>query len=213
MKKHETEEAVTAGRAGRPFVRFVFAGLAGAVALILVYAFGVPDHRAQAYFSSHDRSLANDVEAARRDAVVRWMGKNSAMPEQVLSKIYTVAAGTANPDLVLAVCVVESNFNPRAQSEKGALGLMGIMPGVWMEELRQKGIVAKKEDLYTIPGNVAAGAYVLEQYLAGSDSIRDALIRYEGGDSWYATRVLAAMRKISLSRSSQENTYLAALEH
>lgn len=146
-----------------------------------------------------------------RQAVLHWMGKNSAVSEKVLSDIYGTAASTVNRDLVLAVCFVESNYNPRAVSNKGAMGLMGIMPGIWLDELQSRGIVRKKEDLFKIGNNIAAGTYVLERYLSRTGNLRKALIRYEGGDSWYATRVLKAMNKISLVRHlRQNNIYLAS---
>jgi soluble lytic murein transglycosylase-like protein len=151
-----------------------------------------------------------DAEETGRQAVLHWMAENSAMSEDVLSDIYGTATGNVHADLVLAVCLVESNYNPRAVSNKGAMGLMGIMPGIWLDELQTRGIVRKKEDLYKIENNIAAGTYVLERYLSRTGNLRKALIRYEGGDPWYATRVLKAMKKISLVRHSQQNIYLAS---
>jgi soluble lytic murein transglycosylase-like protein len=190
--------------------KVLFLGLIATITLSMVYKTraSIPapntDNSAPA---GHD---AGELRESARQAVLGWMGENSAMSETVLSHIYGIAAGTVNGDLVLAVCFVESNFNPRAESDKGAVGLMGIMPGIWLDELKAKGIVRKKEDLYKIADNIAAGTYVLERYLSKTGNIRQALIRYEGGDSWYATRVLKAMRKISLVRHSQENVYLAS---
>jgi soluble lytic murein transglycosylase-like protein len=190
--------------------KVLFLGLIAIISLAMVYKSRASIQATNTDDSAPAGHSAGDLKEATRQAVLDWMGENSAMSETVLSHIYGIAAGTVNSDLVLAVCLVESNFNPRAESDKGAVGLMGIMPAIWLDELKAQGIVRKKEDLYKIADNMAAGTYVLESYLSKTGNIRQALIRYEGGDSWYATRVLKTMRKISLVRHSQENVYLAS---
>lgn len=151
-----------------------------------------------------------DLKEEGRQAVLHWMAQNSSMSEKVLSDIYAIARNTADADLVLAVCCVESNYNPHALSEKGAMGLMGIMPGVWLDELKAQGIVGEKDDLYKIRNNIAAGTFVLKRYISRTGNIRKALIRYEGGDAWYAMRVLKTRSKISLARHSREKILLAS---
>lgn len=190
--------------------RALFICLVVAITLALVYksrASILPAGIANPSSSAQEEPALKET---RRQAVVHWMADNSAMPEKILSDIYGVAAGSVHTDLVLAVCLVESNYNPNAVSNKGAIGLMGIMPGIWLDELKAHGIVRGKEDLYRVENNMAAGTYVLESYISKTGNLRKALIRYEGGDSWYATRVLKAMRKISEIRQSQGNIYLAS---
>ena len=139
------------------------------------------------------------------------MKENSAMPEKVLSKIYSVAMESVNADLILAICLVESNFNPHVESGKGAIGLMGIMPSVWLEELEARGIVRGKDDLFTISKNIDAGAYVLERYLGKTNNLQHALSRYAGGDPSYADRVMRMQRKITLARRAEEKLSLVAV--
>lgn len=160
-------------------------------------------------------SAGRPVFQTRTDAaepvILQWMKEHSEMPDQVLSKIYSVAMNTVNADLVLAICVVESNFNPHVESEKGAIGLMGIMPDVWLEELKTNGIVSGQDDLYTISNNINSGIYVLGRYLARTNNLREALSRYAGGDPAYATRVLRRLGEISRARRSKDQARLAAL--
>jgi len=158
-------------------------------------------------------SININKEEASQQAVLQWMKENSSMPERVLAKIYRVAMESVNADLILAICLVESNFNPHVESGRGAVGLMGIMPGVWLEELQAHGIVKEKEDLFTISKNIDAGVYVLENYLGKTDNLKAALSRYAGGDPSYAIRVLQMQRKISLARRSEQRPSLAAVHY
>jgi soluble lytic murein transglycosylase-like protein len=158
---------------------------------------------------SHHRAVV-DVNDAAKPIILQWMKEHSAMPEQVLSKIYSAAMANANADLVLAICLVESNFNPHVESEKGAMGLMGIMPSVWLEDLRTHGIVREQDDLYTISSNINSGIYVLGTYLARTNNLREALSRYAGGDPAYATRVLRMRGEIQRVRRSEDQLQFAA---
>lgn len=187
--------------------------LIGAIGLALVYtAEWSAKPSDPAYFSSFIPG-SWDEKADTKQAVLQWMAENSAMPAHVLAKIYSAASETSNRDLILAICLVESNFNPRAESDKGAIGLMGIMPGVWLEDLKAQGIVRQRGDLYNISENIAAGAYVLAIYLSETNNLSHALSRYVGGASWYATRVLEAQKKIELASRSGQQIALATVRN
>jgi hypothetical protein len=149
------EETYKRGPMGK-HVFFIFIVITG---LMLAYAFTMPDRSATAGYFPFFHHNRDKEQAATEQAILKWMKENSEMPDHVLAKIYKAAANTGNRDLVLAICLVESNFNPHVESHKGAIGLMGIMPDIWLEELKAEGIIKEKEDLYNISGNIAAGAY------------------------------------------------------
>jgi len=191
---------------------YVLLALIVIFALALVYTIMKPGRQAHAgYFSSFSRS-GEDTKETTKQAILKWMKENSDMPDQVLAKIYNAAAMTGKRDLILAICLVESNFNPHVESDKGAIGLMGIMPGVWLEELKEQGIIEEKEDLYKISANIAAGAHVLATYLSETNDLRQALVRYVGGASWYATRVFRAQRNIELAQLSRQQLALTTVQ-
>lgn len=84
--------------------------------------------------------------------------------------------------LVYAIIETESQFNPKARSSEGAVGLMQILP-----RAHPKLSVAK---LYTIDYNVKHGVRILEEYLKATGSMRKALKKYSGGDPRYVNKVL-----------------------
>jgi len=195
-------EVAQSGRAS--LVPYVFLILAALVTLSLALALTLPGNLIIARsISPFDQGGENTDEEAKQK-IINWMAENSSMPEHVLTKVYNAAAITGNRDLVLAICMVESNFNPHVQSDKGAIGLMGVMPGVWLKELKEQGIISEKEDLYNISGNIAAGSHVITTYLSETNDLRKALIRYVGGASWYATRVMQAQKQIRLAQYSDQ---------
>lgn len=88
-----------------------------------------------------------------------------------------------DPFLLVAVMKVESSFNPRAQSAKGARGLMQIMPetGAWIA--RELGIEPfHPDDLFEPEVNLRIGAWYLTYLIRRFDGrLALALAAYNGG--------------------------------
>jgi soluble lytic murein transglycosylase-like protein len=79
-----------------------------------------------------------------------------------------------DPNLVLAIMTVESDFNVRATSGVGAVGLMQVMPH-WKRVLGING------DLYDIATNIKYGLQVLGFYLEMYGELEMALTAYNRG--------------------------------
>lgn len=96
------------------------------------------------------------------------------------------------PELVLALIDVESNFDRFAISSARAFGLMQVMP-FWVEELGGD----RPSRLFDIDYNLLLGCQILKYYLdmENGDLMRG-LARYNGslGQTWYPDRVLRRLR-------------------
>ncbi len=96
------------------------------------------------------------------------------------------------PELVLAVIQVESNFRKYAISRVGARGLMQIMP-FWLDEIGHP-----DDDLFDIKTNLRFGCTILKHYLKREKgNLTRALGRYNGslGSYRYPKKVYKAMDK------------------
>lgn len=96
------------------------------------------------------------------------------------------------PELVLAVIEVESNFDRFAISSAGARGLMQIMP-FWLHEIGRPG-----DNLFRIATNLRYGCTILRYYLDQENGdLARALARYNGslGQHWYPRRVFRAWKR------------------
>jgi soluble lytic murein transglycosylase-like protein len=103
---------------------------------------------------------------------------NDAMRRGAISDIVRdyAARNHVPPALVNAVIEVESSFNPRAVSPRGAMGLMQLMPGV----AASLGVEDPFEPEENIRGGVALLRRLLDKY--GNDYSR-ALAAYNAGEA------------------------------
>lgn len=115
-------------------------------------------------------------------------------PEERLAILKTVhyeaRRAALEPELVLAVINVESNFDRYAISSAGAQGLMQIMP-FWLDEIGQP-----EDNLMDIRTNIRFGCTILSHYLKREKgNLYRALARYNGsvGKRWYPNRVFKSL--------------------
>ena len=102
---------------------------------------------------------------------------------------YEAKRASLEPELVLAVIQVESNFDPYAISSAGAIGLMQIMP-FWLKEIGKPG-----DNLFLFTTNLRYGCTILKHYLDREKGNRTrALMRYNGTREYgYAAQVYKSL--------------------
>ena len=95
---------------------------------------------------------------------------------QLLKNVhYEARRAHLEPELVLSVIQVESNFNPYVISRVGAIGLMQVMP-FWLKEIGKPG-----DSLFRVQTNLRYGCTILKYYLDKEHGNRvRALMRYNG---------------------------------
>jgi len=104
---------------------------------------------------------------------------------------YEAQRAGLDPQMVLGVILVESNFRKYALSRAGARGLMQVMP-FWVDLIGNK-----DQDLFHLRTNIRYGCVILRHYLdIERGNLFRALGRYNGsvGRPDYPERILKAWR-------------------
>jgi soluble lytic murein transglycosylase-like protein len=104
-----------------------------------------------------------------------------------------------DPLLIIAVIAVESRFNPIAESEMGAQGLMQVIPRFHKEQLETAAI----DSVLDPHANIRLGARILKDYIRSGGTEVAGLQRYNGstGDesNAYAQKVLGEKQRLKQS--------------
>lgn len=112
-----------------------------------------------------------------------------AYPTGYLARIQVHAGTVVDPYLVAAIIREESQYDPRAVSRSGALGLMQLLPTTAQAVARRQGMPdVTREDLFDHETNIRFGTGYLAQLLQRFDgNVLHAVAAYNAGPSAVST--------------------------
>lgn len=196
-------------------------GVLALVGLAAVLVIGLPASRgllswANSAPAGADESRAPNVSAAGQIQVAAGeTGQEHAQRAvaEFIAKRYRIADGAVvdfvseayragrrfgvDPLLIISVMAIESRFNPVAQSNLGAKGLMQVIPKYHPDKVSEHG---GAEALLDPEVNIQVGAQILQEYLRRFGGVQTALQVYAGAagepNSQYAAKVLAERSRL-----------------
>ncbi len=114
-------------------------------------------------------------------AAKKALQKNIVLVESGYPRVKTPELAVEKP-LVLAVARQESEFDPRAKSSAGALGLIQLMPKTAKETAKKAGLRFDKNRLYEPDYNLRVGSHYLDRMIDNYDgSYVMAIAAYNAG--------------------------------
>ena len=135
------------------------------------------------------------------EALAALIGKKYRISPKVgrelIGTAYREGARTGvDPLLIIAVMAVESRFNPIAESDSGATGLMQVIPGFHKDKLDAGG----GDPVLDPHANIRLGARVLQEYIRRAGNEAAGLQLYNGSSddatNAYANKVLAERQRL-----------------
>jgi soluble lytic murein transglycosylase-like protein len=127
----------------------------------------------------------------------RWRIADSAAASFVSIAYRAGQQYSVDPVLILSVMAIESRYNPVAESDMGAKGLMQVIPRFHMEKLSDRG---GEEALLDPEVNIHVGAQILREYYRRFGDQELALQMYAGAfdepTSQYAGKVFAERARL-----------------
>ncbi|MDR1854052.1 MAG: lytic transglycosylase domain-containing protein [Azoarcus sp.] len=214
-------------RAVRQLARFGHAGLLVAVLAASIWFFN-GEGRWSSFAAPVEQAAADEsapADVSRTHAIVaasdakpaksaKQLSREMAQARNWLSRRYRVSKVAiepalraaedsgrrlgVDPMLLVAMIAIESSFNPYAESNVGAQGLMQVIPRFHMDKIgKGKG----KDALFDPELNVRVGAQVLKEGLRRYGTLEAALQYYGGAlndpDAAYANKVLTMKQRIA----------------
>jgi soluble lytic murein transglycosylase-like protein len=144
------------------------------------------------------------AESAHHQVLAQFLSKRYRVSSEALERFIQLAYSAGqmtklDPLLILAVMAVESSFNPVAESEMGAKGLMQVIPHYHQDKLR----TAHGRELNVLDPetNILVGAKVLREYASRTgNNLAAALGLYVGAgpdpSTPYASKVLSERHRL-----------------
>ena len=170
---------------------------AGGIALGTMNATASPPELTTAATSTI--TAGNPHQRAVADHLARRFRIAADALDGLVSEAYVAGSATGvDPLLILAVMAVESRFNPFAESDFGAKGLMQVVPRFHLDKLAAHG---GEEAVLDPRTNIHVGAQILREYVRRTGSLEEGLQLYAGaGDDptqGYAQKVIAEKRRMA----------------
>lgn len=132
---------------------------------------------------------------------IKAFDKRYPLFSQIVDSVFQKSAQYGfHPELVLSMMQVESYYNPRAISHRGAYGLMQINLAVWKDELS-----IDRNRIFEVDYNIDLGLQILKRYyIESKGNIQRALHLYNNGYKYNNTKYLTRINETLMGAKLEE---------
>jgi soluble lytic murein transglycosylase-like protein len=154
-------------------------------------------------------------------AVAQWLSRRYRVAPEPIGRLVHEAwaegkSAGLDPTLILAIMAVESSFNPFAQSNVGAQGLMQVMTKIHNDKYQAFG---GNHAAFDPVSNLRVGVQVLKECISRAGSLEAGLRYYVGAanlpdDGGYAAKVLSLqsyLREVVRGKNISPNAAMVAV--
>ncbi len=159
------------------------------------------DHLKVSALASRPTRLTQPSAEENIETLARVVGRKYRVSHDITREFVGTAYREAtrnrlDPMLIVAVMAVESGFNPAAQSDGGAIGLMQVIPRYHADKFS----AARGESVRDPSTNIRVGSQALREYIVRAGTEAAGLQLYNGapGDTSnaYAAKVTAERQRL-----------------
>lgn len=132
-----------------------------------------------------DAFVECSTKNSKKEQIIKYLqehNKYSGRPyNSALADAYLMAANEfkVDPWLLISISIPESDLDPSAISDAGAVGIMQIMPQYWVGTVP---FIKERDDLFDPELNIRAGAFIIRYYMDRCGGLKQGLQCYHGGE-------------------------------